>query len=165
MPHTSLQSLGPLAYPHPTIFPAFNSVCTPKTINNPTPYLDPKTLPQTCLVSGCCSPHRIAPWAWMHGNGHGCLGMGMKNSWPALSSACLPALQLEAKGTNPKSGESRAALSQGTEPPHPLRFWELWGRSVFLGVSVLLLANPKALRKSTCPFCSISPKSWGTGEG
>lgn len=57
----------------------------------------------------------------------------MQNSWPLFSLN----LQLEAEEANPESRDSRAALSQGAEPPHPLHFGELWGWDVLLSTKTL----------------------------
>ena len=76
-PHTCLQSLGPLTHPHPSVSAAFISLSTHlKPSATQSHVLAQKTCPRYVLYLDAAAPTASPPWAWMHGNGHGCLGMG-----------------------------------------------------------------------------------------
>jgi len=138
------------------------SIRTPETISSPVPCPGPKPLPQTCPVSGCCSSHRIPPWAWMFGNGHGRVGMGMKYLWTVLSSASISRLcSRKPRRQTPQVGSPEQILSQGAEPPHPCRVLGAVGSGCAPWCLSTSASKPKSFTELSVPILQHLPRKPG----
>lgn len=98
----------------------------------------------------------------MNGNGYGWMGMGMQNSWPALSSSLISRLSSWKPRGLPKIPQKRGfpgqILSQRTEPPHPLHFWGAAGSGHTPWCSSTSVSKPKSFKEVSAAVSQHLPK-------